>query len=253
MAVRDDLQDVTRACLGGMGQITEELAELVRIPSVSFPGHPAQAVRASAEATAELLRAVGLHDVRLLEITGEDGAPAHPYVTGQWLGAGPDKPTVLLYAHHDVQPVGTPERWSSPPFEPTERDGRLFGRGTADDKAGILVHVAAIRAWLDTRGELPVNVKVIIEGEEEIGSPHLAGFLAEHATTLQADVIVLTDLPNWKVGWPALTTALRGMGEVFVTLESLRQPVHSGMWGGPFPDAFTGMARLIATLHDEHG
>ncbi len=247
-AVRDDLRDVAASCLGGMDRTRRELEELVRIPSISADGFDPAQCRRSAQATADLLRDCGLDDVRLLEVEG-----AHPYVTGQWLGAGEDAPTVLLYAHHDVQPVGTPDRWNSEPFTPTERDGRLFGRGTADDKAGVLVHVAAIRAWLDTRGELPINVKVIIEGEEEIGSPHLPAFLEQYAQELHADVIVLTDLPNWKVGWPALTTALRGMGEMYVTLESLRQPVHSGMWGGPFPDAFTAMARLIASLHDDNG
>ncbi len=246
--VKPDLHDVAAACLDGMARTREELEQLVRIPSISADGHPAEEVRRSAEATAELLRGCGLEDVRLIEVDD-----AHPYVYGQWLGAGDDAPTVLLYAHHDVQPVGTPDRWNSEPFTPTERDGRLFGRGTADDKAGILVHVAAVRAWLEARGSLPVNVKVIIEGEEEIGSPHLPAFLERHAEELRADVIVLTDLPNWKVGWPALTTALRGMGDVFVTLEALEQPVHSGMWGGPFPDAFTGMVKLLSTLHDEHG
>lgn len=247
-AIRDDLRDVAEACLDAMPTTQAQLEALVRIPSISADGHPADQVRASAEATAALLTEVGLDDVHLIEVEG-----AHPYVTGQWLGAGPEAKTVLLYAHHDVQPVGTPDRWTSAPFEPTERDGRLFARGSADDKAGVLVHVAAIGAWLRTRGSLPVNVKVIIEGEEEIGSPHLPEFLAANAEDLQSDVIVLTDLPNWKVGWPALTTALRGMGEVFVTLEALGQPVHSGMWGGPFPDAFTGMIKLLATLHDEHG
>lgn len=226
----------------------EELVELARIPSVSADGHDPAEVRRSADATADLLRAAGLDGVELLELPD-----CHPYVTGHDLSAGPDAATVLLYAHHDVQPVGTPTRWTSPPFEPTTRDGRLYGRGCADDKAGVLAHLAAIHAWRDTAGSLPLNVKVVIEGEEEIGSPHLAEFLAAHGERLDADVIVLADLSNLAVGHPSLTYALRGMMDTFVTLRSLAQPVHSGMWGGPFPDALTGMVRLLATLHDDHG
>ena len=246
--VPDGLDDVARAVTDRMAATREALADLVEIPSVSAAGHDPEAVRASAERTAALLRDAGMKDVGLLEVPG-----AHPYVYGAWCEAGDDAPTVLCYAHHDVQPVGTPDRWNSPPFTPTERDGRLYGRGAADDKAGIMVHVAAVAAWLSERGSLPVNVKVIVEGEEEIGSPHLHDFLDAHADRLAADVIVLTDLTNWKVGWPGLTYSLRGMGEVYVTLASLAQPVHSGMWGGPIPDALTGMVRLLSSLHDETG
>jgi cysteinylglycine-S-conjugate dipeptidase len=246
--VPEGLEDVAATLAGQLPHTRAWLEELVRIRSISAQPEHAADCRRSAEATAELLRATGLEAVRLLEVDG-----AHPYVTGAWLGAGPDAPTVLLYAHHDVQPVGSPDRWTSPPFEPVERDGRLYGRGAADDKAGVLAHVAAIRAWLTTRGELPVNVKVIVEGEEEIGSPNLAAFLAAHGEDLRADVIVLTDLTNWKIGWPGITYALRGMGEVTVTVRSLAQPVHSGMWGGAVPDALTGTIQLLATLHDERG
>lgn len=241
------LDDVAEAVAAWHDDALEALASLVAIPSISAPGHDPVPVRAAAERTAELLRASGLDGVRLLELDG-----THPYVYGEWTGAG-DAPTVLLYAHHDVQPVGTPDRWNSAPFTPTRRNGRLYGRGSADDKAGILVHVAALRAWLGTRGDLPLNIKIIIEGEEEIGSPHLSDFLATYADLLRADVIVLTDLTNWKVGWPALTYALRGMGMLYFTVRTLEQPIHSGMWGGPVPDALTATTRLLATLHDERG
>jgi cysteinylglycine-S-conjugate dipeptidase len=246
--VPDGLEDVASTLADQLPETRAWLEDLIRIRSISAQPDHADDCRRSADATAELLRRAGLEDVRLLEVAG-----AHPYVTGSWLGAEPEAPTVLLYAHHDVQPVGTADRWTSPPFEPIERDGRLYARGAADDKAGILAHVAAIRAWTTARDALPVNVKVVVEGEEEIGSPNLQTFLAAHGAELQADVIVLTDLTNWKVGWPGLTYALRGMADVIVTVRSLTQPVHSGMWGGAVPDALTGTVRLLATLHDEDG
>lgn len=242
--VVDDVLDTMRR---QMPETRRWLEELVRIPSVSALDRHVPDLRRSAEATAQLLEQAGCTDVRLLEI---DGAP--PYVSAD-ARATESGPTVLLYAHHDVQPAATADRWSSPPFEPTERDGRLYGRGAADDKAGILAHVAAIRAWTTTRGAPPVNVKVVIEGEEEVGSPNLERFLAAHAERLRSDVIVLTDLTNWKVGWPGITRSLRGMADVVVTVRALEQPVHSGMWGGPVPDALTGTIRLLSTLHDENG
>jgi cysteinylglycine-S-conjugate dipeptidase len=160
---------------------------------------------------------------------------------------------VLLYAHHDVQPPGYVDRWSSDPFVPVERDGRLFGRGTADDKAGAVAHVAAVRAWLHTAGELPCNVKLLVEGEEEIGSPGLAGFLTAHAESLRADVLLLADAGNWSVGTPGLTYSLRGLAGVDVRVRALDGPVHSGMAGGVVPDPVLGLARMLATLVDEHG
>jgi cysteinylglycine-S-conjugate dipeptidase len=246
--VSDHLRDIAATVMEQLPETRAWLEELVRIPSISDQPRYAEECVRSAKATAALLEAAGLADVRLLEVEG-----AHPYVTGAHLDAGPDAPTVLLYAHHDVQPAATADRWSSPPFEPTERDGRLYGRGAADDKAGILAHVAAIRAWTTARGAPPCNVKVIVEGEEEIGSPHLPEFLEAHADELAADVIVLADLVNFKVGWPGLTWSLRGMADVRVTVRALERPVHSGMWGGPVPDALTGLVRLLASLHDERG
>ena len=198
----------------------------MRIPSISAdPAHDAD-VDACADAVADLMRDAGLDDVRELRVDG-----GHPYVVGEWTHR-PDAPTVLLYAHHDVQPPGYVDRWSSDPFEPVERDGRLFGRGTADDKAGAVAHVAAVRAWLDTAGELPCNVKVLVEGEEEIGSPGLAGFLTAHAEALRADVLLLADAGNWSVGTPGLTYSLRGLAGVDVRVRALDGPVHSGMAGG---------------------
>ena len=223
------------------------LAALVRIPSVSDEGFPPEEVRRSAEATAALLRESGLENVRLLEMPGQ-----HPYVYADWLHAE-GAPTLLVYGHHDVQPPGRPERWVTPAFEPSERDGRLYGRGAVDDKGTYITHVAAVRAWLETAGRLPLNLKVLIEGEEEIGSPGLEAFLKRYRRLLAADVAVLADTGNFDVGHPALTYQLRGICQVDVEVRCLEQPVHSGFWGGPVPDAVRILTRLVAALERPDG
>jgi acetylornithine deacetylase/succinyl-diaminopimelate desuccinylase-like protein len=220
------------------------LEHLVRIPSVSAGGFDPAHVRRSAQQTMEWLADWGLQQTRLLEVNG-----AHPAVYGVTAGP-PGSPTVLLYAHHDVQPPGGVDLWSSPPFEPIERDGRLFGRGTADDKAGIAVHAATLKAWA---GRPPVTVAAFIEGEEEIGSAHLPEFLAQYGDLLRADAIVLADCSNWNIGEPALTTSLRGIIDCIVEVRTLDQAVHSGMYGGPVPDALTALCKLVATLHTRRG
>ncbi len=222
-----------------------DLETLSRIPSVSADTHESYdpaTVEATAELTAELLRAEGLR----VEIVREGGEPA---VIGHVDGP-PGAPTVLLYAHHDVQPTGDPELWDSDPWTPTERGGRLYGRGVADDKAGITAHLAALRAHA---GALPVGVTVFVEGEEEWGSDSLPVILERHGDKLAADAIVLADSGNWEIGLPALTTTLRGLVRAVVTVRTLDHGVHSGMFGGACPDAITALIRLLATLHDDAG
>ncbi|MGL5817455.1 MAG: dipeptidase [Phycicoccus sp.] len=225
-----------------MPSVRADLEALTRIPSVSLDAFDQAHVETSAEATVALLEAEGLD----VEIVREGGRPA---VIGHADGP-PGSPTVMLYAHHDVQPPGAHADWESAPFEPTERGGRLYGRGAADDKAGIMAHVAALRAHA---GALPVGVTVFVEGEEEIGSDSLPAILERHGDKLRADAIVLADSTNWAVGAPALTTTLRGMVRVVVTVSTLDHGVHSGMFGGAVPDALTALVRVLASLHDDDG
>lgn len=235
-----DLIDRVQAVLPA---VRRDLEDLVRIPSVWSDPARRDDVQRSAQKVADLLRQAGFVDV---EIVSEGGAPAiiahHP--------APPGAPTVLLYAHHDVQPEGDAAQWDSPPFEPAERAGRLYGRGTADDKAGIATHLAAFRAH---GGNPPVGVTVFIEGEEECGSPSLSALLAVHKQKLAADVIVIADSDNWTAEIPALTVSLRGLADCIVEVATLDHGLHSGLWGGVVPDALTVLIRLLATLHDADG
>jgi acetylornithine deacetylase/succinyl-diaminopimelate desuccinylase-like protein len=223
--------------------VRRDLEDLVRIESVWADPTRRDEVHRSAQAVADLLSQAGFGDV---QIVSEGGAPAviaqHPAPAGA--------PTVLLYAHHDVQPEGDRSQWKSSPFEPTERDGRLYGRGSADDKAGIATHLAAFRAH---GGQPPVGVTVFVEGEEESGSPSLGRLLAAHRDALAADVIVIADSDNWSTDTPALTVSLRGMVDCVVEVATLDHGLHSGLWGGVLPDALTVLVRLLATLHDDEG
>lgn len=235
-----DLRAAVAAILPG---VRADLEDLVRIQSVSADPARADEVRRSAEATAALFRVAGLE----VEIISADGGM--PAVLAR-KAAPQGAPTVLLYAHHDVQPEGDLSTWDSAPFEPTERGDRLFARGAADDKAGIAAHLAAIRAHGD---DLPVGVTVFVEGEEEVGSPTLDALLTTYREQLASDVIVIADSTNWEIGTPALTTSLRGLADCVVEVRALDHAVHSGMWGGVAPDALTALCRLIATLHDHNG
>jgi cysteinylglycine-S-conjugate dipeptidase len=241
-----DTNDLRRAVADGMQQATDDLEHLVRIPSIAFPGYDPAPVHASAVATAEILEAAGLRGVRLLEMP--DGVD-HPAVFGE-LPAPEGAPTILLYAHHDVQPEGPLEQWDSPPFEPVVRGGRMFGRGTSDDKCGIVMHAASIRAWA---ANPPIGVKVLVEGEEEAGTDHLPFLIRDNADLVRADVAVIADSGNWRRGVPTLTTTLRGVVDCRVEIRVLQKAAHSGSYGGAIPDALSSLARLLATLHDERG
>jgi acetylornithine deacetylase/succinyl-diaminopimelate desuccinylase-like protein len=231
-----------------MPPLLDDLGELVAIESVSADPERLGEVEKSARKTADLFAAEGF-DVRI--VRAFDGAP--PAVVGE--KKGPEgAPTVLLYAHHDVQPENDHADWDSPPFVATKRGDRLYGRGAADDKAGIAAHVGAVRALRALGdGELPVTVRLFIEGEEEVASATLPQLLKKFEDDLRADVIVIGDSGNWDIGVPALTTSLRGLIRVDVELRTLDHAVHSGMWGGLAPDAIMAMIRLLDTLWDDDG
>ena len=223
--------------------IRADLEDLVRIESVSADPARAAEVQRSAEAVRVLFEAEGC-TTEIVSIDG--GAPAVIAHKAGPAGA----PTVLLYAHHDVQPENDHAEWDSPPFEPTERGDRLYARGAADDKAGVVAHLAALRIFGD---DLPVSVTLFIEGEEEVGSETLPALLKAHQDRLAADVIVIADSGNWDIGEPALTTSLRGLVRADIEVRTLTHAVHSGMWGGLVPDALMTLSRVIATLHDDAG
>ena len=224
-----------------------DLEELVRIPSVSFPGFDHAPMAQAAEAVKELLQRRGFPNAEVINFPN-----AHPYVYAERI-VSPDKPTILLYAHYDVQPAGDESAWKSPPFEPTIRDGRLYGRGSTDDKAGIITHTSAVASFLDANEELPVNLKVLIEGEEEVSSASFEAFLTAYQSRLHCDAVVITDASNFETGLPSITTSLRGLAIVDVEVSSLRQSVHSGSWGGPMPDPVMGLCRMLASLTKPDG
>jgi len=243
-AAYPEVMNVTEAVDAVLPSVLDDLATLVAIPSVSAsPAHDAD-VRRSAEWIAGKLTQLGCPDVAIVAEGGQPAVIAH--------FAGPaGTPTVCLYAHHDVQPSGDPAKWSTgDPFVVRQQGDRLFARGVGDDKAGVMVHLAALRAF---EGRPPVGVTLFIEGEEEVGSPSLARLIERHRHELAADVYVIADSGNWLVGTPAFTDTLRGLVDCVVEVATLDHALHSGQFGGAIPDALTSLCRLLATLHDDAG
>jgi acetylornithine deacetylase/succinyl-diaminopimelate desuccinylase-like protein len=223
-----------------------QLREYLAIPSISaLPAHQAD-VRRCAEWTAAEMQRIGLQNVRLVE------TPGHPIVYADWLGA-PGAPTILFYGHYDVQPVDPVELWESPPFEATERDGELYARGAADDKGQVFMHLKAIEAHLEKNGRLPVNIRLIIEGEEEVGSVHLDNFIREHKAQLQADVVVISDSAMFDRGVPSICYALRGLVYFQIDLRGTTGDLHSGVFGGAVANPAMVLAQILAQMKDRSG
>ncbi|MEQ9397631.1 MAG: dipeptidase [Longimicrobiales bacterium] len=223
-----------------------ELYDFLRIPSVSARTEHDGDTRAAAEWLGDRMKAAGLgveiHDT-----------PGHPIVVGRWNDAGPDRPTVLIYGHYDVQPPEPLEEWTSPPFEPTERDGRVYARGAADDKGQLYMHVKALEALLADGGTLPVNVLVLAEGEEEVGSANLIPFVARHAEDLACDYVVISDSNMFAEGIPSILFSLRGLAYLEIHVKGARSDLHSGQFGGTVANPGNALARIIASLHDDRG
>jgi acetylornithine deacetylase/succinyl-diaminopimelate desuccinylase-like protein len=227
-------------------RILDELVAYLRIPSVSSRPDHAGHVAASADMTAELARAAGFEEVAVLETGG------HPAAFAQWCQA-PGRPTVLVYGHHDVQPVDPEDAWESPPFEPTFFDGQCRARGAIDDKGQVLYNIEAARGLLGVEGALPVNLKLLVEGEEEVGSPHLEQLLASHRELLSADVVVVSDTGMWSEQVPTTCVGMRGLVAFELTLATAEADLHSGTFGGAVPSPVHLLARLVACLHDQAG
>lgn len=228
-------------------EIIQGLAALVGIQSISTDGEHLAEIDRTAKLTCDLMRQAGLHNVEVLKV-----AQSLPYAYGEWLEA-PGKPTLFLYAHHDVQPVNFVEQWQSDPWKLTRRNGRLFARGSADDKGAISAFLGAIAAYRKTGNTLPVNIKMVVEGEEEVGSKNLMKFFDVHKERIKSDVIVVCDTENIEVGIPSITYSLRGIVAVQVDVNTARIPVHSGMGGGGLPDAAIALSQILGRLYWDNG
>jgi len=229
-----------------LDRFREELFELLRIPSVSARSEHRGDMRAAAEWLHARMTEIGL-DASIEE------TPGHPIVLGEWRGADEGAPTILIYGHYDVQPPEPVELWTSPPFEPTVRDGRIYARGSVDDKGQLYLHLKALEAHLRTTGRLPVNVIVLAEGEEEVGSPNLLPFIEANVDRLRADAIVISDSAMFAPGMPTIDASLRGIAYMQIDVEGPAQDLHSGTYGGAVVNPATALARIIASFHDEDG
>ena len=227
--------------------IVRGLAELVAIPSISTDGEHHAEIDRTAQLTAAQMREAGLNNVEVLKVGN-----SLPYAYGEWLDA-PGKPTVFLYAHHDVQPINYVEQWVSDPWKLTRRDGRLFARGAADDKGAISAMLGAIAAYRKTSNQLPCNVKMVVEGEEEVGSKNLLKFFDRYRDRIKSDVVVVCDTENIEVGTPCITYSLRGIVGLQVEVTSAKMPVHSGMGGGGLPDAAIALNHVLGRLYWDNG
>ena len=228
------------------GRILDELIEFAAIPSVSTdPAHEVD-MRKAARWVADSLAAAGPITVRTID------TPGNPVVYGEWLGA-PGKLTVLVYGHYDVQPADPLEKWHTPPWTPTVRDGRLYARGVSDDKGPMLIPIKVAEAFFAVAGALPINVKFMLEGEEEIGSRHLEAFIQQHTALLAADFVLSADGAMWRINEPSLTVASRGLAGLELTLTGASKDLHSGRHGGGVANSLHAMARLIASLHESTG
>lgn len=240
------MEKITGYIKENSGRYVEELKELLRIPSISTMPEHSKDIYYCAEFIAGKLKDAGLSRVEIYKTEG------HPLVYGEWLGA-PGKPTVLVYGHYDVQPVDPIELWENPPFEPVIKDGKIFARGATDDKGQMFVHIKSVEAFFKSNGSLPLNVKFLIEGEEEIGSENLSSFLKQNKELLKCDAVIISDTSLYAKGQPSLTYALRGLCYMEVEVTGPNRDLHSGSFGGAVANPINTLAAMIAKLHDKNG
>lgn len=237
--------DAARAYARANGdKFLDELKAMLRIPSLSADPAHAGDIRKMAEWLAAQLRSLGLDKVAVMETAG------HPVVYGEWMGAGPDKPTVLVYGHYDVVPAAMEDGWTSDPFEPVVRDGKIFARGATDDKGQMFIHVKALESFLETEGSAPVNVKFLLEGEEEVSSPNLTPFIEAHLDLLKADVCVISDTSMPRIDAPSITHSLRGMTYIEIAVEGPKEDLHSGLWGGAAHNPALALVEMLGKLYN---
>ena len=240
------MSDVLNFVDANLARFRAEMYDFLRIPSVSAKSEHDGDTRRAAEWLADRLKDAGLEP-------SIHETPGHPVVLGEWRGAGADAPTVLIYGHYDVQPPEPLDEWISPPFEPTERDGNVYARGSADDKGQLYMHVKALEAHLKVNGSLPINVIVLAEGEEEVGSVNLVPFVEQNAERLACDSVIISDSNMYAEGMPSVLFSLRGLAYFEIHVRGARSDLHSGQFGGPVVNPANALARIIASLHDENG